>query len=157
VTRIGSARTLFVFGTILLAAHAVILAINPRATLLSNLITFLFLLIGAAVCLHGAFNREPETRPLWLLLGCGFLLAAIGQLGFTYFYFASHAQTQTQAINFDFFFFAYGIPILLAICSRNTDAGLKLFSWLDGAQALIAGMLAYPSPGDLRDRSPVLE
>src|SRR6202035_2043010 len=27
--------------------------------------------------------------------------------------------------------------------SRGTDAGLKSFAWLDGAQALIAAMLAY--------------
>jgi len=32
---------------------------------------------------------------------------------------------------------------MLAICSRSTDAGLKSFAWLDGAQALIAAVLAY--------------
>jgi signal transduction histidine kinase/CheY-like chemotaxis protein len=143
VTRTGWARSLFVVGTILLAAHAVLLALSPLATLPSNLITLLFLLMGLTVCLLGAFDKSPETRPLWLLFGCGFVLAAIGQLGFTYYYFAIHVQTQTQAINFDFFFFAYGIPILLSICSRSSDAGLKVFPWLDGAQALIAAMLAY--------------
>ena len=71
------------------------------------------------------------------------LLAFIGQLGFTYYYFGTGAQTQSQAINFDFFYFAYGIPIMLAICSRSTDAGLRLFPWLDGIQALIAATLAY--------------
>jgi signal transduction histidine kinase/DNA-binding response OmpR family regulator len=143
VTRINWARSLFVLGTILMAAHAAILILNPRATLLSNLITLLFLLMGVTVCLLGAFDKEPETRPLWLLFCCGFVLAAAGQLGFTYYYFAANVQTQTQAIDFDFFFFAYGIPLLLAICSRSTDVGLKLFPWLDAAQALIATMLAY--------------
>jgi signal transduction histidine kinase/DNA-binding response OmpR family regulator len=143
VTRTGSARSLFVLGTILVVAHAAILALNPRATLLSNLITLAFLLMGLVVCLLGAFERAPETRPLWLLFGCGFVLAAIGQTGFTYYYYTAQVQTQTHAINFDFFFFAYGIPILLAICSRSTDAGLKVFPWLDAAQALIAAMLAY--------------
>ena len=57
--------------------------------------------------------------------------------------FATQLHTQAQAINSDFFFFAYGIPVMLAICSRSTDAGLKIFAWLDGAQALIAAMLAY--------------
>ena len=32
---------------------------------------------------------------------------------------------------------------MLAICSRSTDARLKIFAWLDGAQGLIAAMLAY--------------
>jgi hypothetical protein len=71
------------------------------------------------------------------------LLAAVGQLGFTYYYFATQLHTQSQAVNSDFFFFAYGIPVMLAICSRSSDAGLKVFAWLDGAQALIAAMLAY--------------
>jgi signal transduction histidine kinase len=80
---------------------------------------------------------------LWLLLGLGFLLAAVGQLGSTYYDLATHLHIQTHALNSDFFFFAYGIPILLAICSRGSDAGLKIFAWLDGAQGLIAAMLAY--------------
>jgi signal transduction histidine kinase/CheY-like chemotaxis protein len=61
----------------------------------------------------------------------------------TYYDFGTHIHTQTQALNSDFFFFAYAIPVMLAICSRSTDAGLKSFAWLDGAQALIAAMLAY--------------
>jgi signal transduction histidine kinase/DNA-binding response OmpR family regulator len=61
----------------------------------------------------------------------------------TYYDFGTHLHSQTQAINSDFFFFAYAIPVMLAICSRSTDAGLKSFVWLDGAQALIATMLAY--------------
>jgi hypothetical protein len=73
----------------------------------------------------------------------GFLLAAVGQLESTYYDLATHVHTQTQALNADFFFFAYGIPIMLAICSRGSDAGLRIFAWLDGAQGLIAAMLAY--------------
>ena len=88
-------------------------------------------------------NESKETRPLWLLLGAGFFLATIGQLGWTYSAFAGRLHIRTTAFNFDFFFFAYGIPILLAICSKDKDAALKTFAWLDGAQALIAGVLAY--------------
>jgi hypothetical protein len=99
--------------------------------------------LGISGCLLGAYTESPETSPWWLLLGCGFLLAAVGQLESMYYDFATHTHAQTEALNSDFFFFAYGIPILLAICSRGTDAGLKVFAWLDGIQALIAGMLAY--------------
>jgi signal transduction histidine kinase/CheY-like chemotaxis protein len=139
----GAARSLFVAGAILLPAHLTLLFFCPRATLLSNLVVLLFLLMAVAVCLVGAFRRTPEGRPLWLLFGCGLLLAVVGQLGFTYYYFATYIHIQTTAIDFDFFFFAYGIPIMLAICSRSTDTGLKVFAWLDGAQALIAAVLAY--------------
>jgi signal transduction histidine kinase/CheY-like chemotaxis protein len=139
----GAARSLFVAGTILVAAHVTLLVFDPRALFPSNLILFIFVLLDVTVCLLGAYSESPETRLLWLLFGSGLLVAAVGQLTFTYYGFATHIHTQTQALNCDFFFFAYGIPVLLAICSRSTDAGLKSFAWLDGGQALIAAMLAY--------------
>jgi signal transduction histidine kinase/DNA-binding response OmpR family regulator len=139
----SAARRLFVMCAILVAAHAILLVFDPRATLPSNLFVLIFPLLGVTACVLGAYNESPEVRPLWLLFGCGLLIAAVGQLGFTYYYFVSQIHAQTQALNSDFFFFAYGIPILLAICSRSTDAGLRTFAWLDGAQALIAAMLAY--------------
>jgi signal transduction histidine kinase/CheY-like chemotaxis protein len=139
----GAGRSLFVAGTILVATHATLLLLDPRANLLSNLSILSMHLLGVTVCLLGACTESPETRPLWLLLGSGFLLAAVGQIGSTNYDFGTHIHIQTQALNPDFFFFAYGIPIMLAICSRGTDAGLKIFAWLDGAQGLIAAMLAY--------------
>jgi signal transduction histidine kinase/CheY-like chemotaxis protein len=139
----GAARNLFVAGTILVAAHATLLAFDPHALLLSNLLILVFDLLGLTVCLLGASSESPETRPLWLLFGCGLLLVVVGQLGWTYYDFAIQIHTQTLANNSDFFFFAYGIPVMLAICSRGADAGLRIFAWLDGAQALIAAILAY--------------
>ena len=139
----GTARSLFVTGTILVAAHAALFVFDVNTTFLSNLIIFMFPVLGVTVCLLGAYSESPETRPLWLLLGLGFLLATVGQIVATYYDLATQIHTQTHALNSDFFFFAYGIPILLAICSRGSDAGLKIFAWLDGAQGLIAAMLAY--------------
>jgi hypothetical protein len=124
-------------------AHATVLAIHPEATLLSNIFILCLLLLATALCLVGAHTECNEARPLWLLLGAGFLLATVGQLAWTYDAYAAHLRTHPQAFNGDFFFFVYGIPILLAICSRDKDAGLRTFVWLDGTQALIAAMLAY--------------
>jgi signal transduction histidine kinase len=137
------ARSLFVAATILVAAHATLLVLDPHAIFQSNLFILMYPFLGVTVCLLGANTQSPETRPSWLLFGCGLLIAAVGQLGLTYYDFGTQIRTQTQAINSDFFYFAYGIPVMLAICSRSTDAGLKIFAWLDGAQALIAAMLAY--------------
>jgi len=139
----GAALSLFVAGTILLAAHATLLVFDPSALFLSNLFLLIYPILGVTTCLLGAHRESKETRPLWLLFGCGLLVAAVGELGLTYDDFGTHVHTQTKALNSDFFFFAYAIPIMLAICSRSTDAGLKSFAWLDGAQALIAAMLAY--------------
>ena len=139
----GASRTLLMTATILVGAHATVLAIHPEATLLSNIFILCLLLLATALCLVGAHTECNEARPLWLLLGAAFLLAAVGQLAWTYGAYAAHLRTKPRAFNGDFFFFIYGIPILLAICSRDKDAGLRTFVWLDGTQALIAAMLAY--------------
>jgi hypothetical protein len=141
----GAVRSLFVAGTILAAAHVTLLVFDRHALFLSNLFNIMYPLLGGTVCLLGVYSKSPETRPLWLLFGCGLLVAAVGEIGLTYHDFGTHIRTETHANNSDFFFFAYAIPVLLAICSRTTDAGLKSFAWLDGAQALIATMLAYCS------------
>ena len=141
--RPGAVRNLFVVVLILVAAHATLLVFDPLALFLSNLFLLMYPLLGVTVCLHGAYSESPEARPLWLLFGCGLLIAAVGELGLTYKDFGTDIHTQNQALNSDFFFFAYAIPVMLAICSRSTDAGLRSFAWLDGAQALIAAMLAY--------------
>jgi signal transduction histidine kinase/CheY-like chemotaxis protein len=141
--RPAAARSLFLAGMILVAAHATLLVFDPLALFPSNLFLLMYPLLGVTACLLGAYRESPETKPLWLLFGCGLLVAAVGELGLTYHDFGTHIHTQTQALNSDFFFFAYAIPVMLAICSRSTDAGLKSFAWLDGAQALIAAMLAY--------------
>src|SRR6201997_920654 len=139
----GAARSLFVADMILVAAHLTLLIVDPGALFASNLLLLMYPLLGVTACLLGAYSESPEVRPLWLLFGCGLLVAAVGELGLTYNDFGRHIHTQTRALNSDFFFFAYAIPVMLAICSRSTDAGLKSFAWLDGAQALIAAMLAY--------------
>jgi hypothetical protein len=151
----GAARSLFVAVTILVAAHVTLLVFDPVALFPSNLLVLMYPLLGVIVCLLGAYSESPETRPLWLLLGSGLLVAAVGQLGVTYYDLATHIHTQTQAINTDFFFFAYAIPVMLAICSRGKEAGPKVFAWLDGAQALIAAMLAYLQLFLVRPRMPV--
>ena len=139
----GAARSLFVAGTILVACHESLLIFAPHALLLSNLLLLIYPLLGVTACLLGAYSESAEARPLWLLFGCGLLTAAVGELGLTYSDFGTHVHTQTQALNSDFFFFAYGIPVMLAICARTTDADLSIFAWLDAAQAIIAAMLAY--------------
>jgi hypothetical protein len=142
-SRSGASRTLLVTAMILVGAHATLLAIHPQATLLSNLFILCLLVLATTLCLVGAHTEATEAGPLWLLLGAGFLLATVGQLAWTYSAYAAQLRTHPRAFNGDFFFFVYGIPILLAICSRDTGAALRTFVWLDGAQAFIAAMLAY--------------
>ena len=103
--------------TILVAAHVTLLVFDPRALLLSNLFNIMYPLLGVTACLLGAYRQSPETRPLWLLFECGLLVAAIGEIGLTYYDFGAHIQTGPSTPTF--FFFAYAIPVMLAICSRG--------------------------------------
>ncbi len=154
-------RRLFAIGTTIVAAQLTLLILDPRATVLSNLIISIMAILAVTVCLLSAYIGSSQTRKLWLLLGSGFLLSTVGQIGATYYDLVSRTHRQTAALNSDYFFFAYGIPILLAVCSGGKDAGLRIFVWLDGAQALVAALLAYlqifsstPIQPQARHRSP---
>src|ERR1700691_2267455 len=113
-----AARSLFVAGTVLVAAHVTLLVFDPRALFPSNLFILMYPLLGVTACLLGSYSESREARPLWFLFACGLLVAAVGELGLTYSEFGTHTHTQTHALNSDFFFFAYALPIMLAICSR---------------------------------------
>ncbi len=141
--RPGKPRKLFAMSLFVFAAHTTLLVFYPHATLLSNLLIFWMMSSALVVCLFGARMDGEESRPLWFLLGSGFLLAIMGQVGWTYSASTANIHIQTKAFHFDFFYLIYCIPILLAICSRDKDAGLKTFAWLDGAQAVVATLLAY--------------
>jgi signal transduction histidine kinase/CheY-like chemotaxis protein len=138
-----AARSLFLACTILIVVHATLLAFHPHALVLSDVFNFFYPLLGVALCLLGASSEAIEARSLWLLFGTGLSLAAVGELALTYNDLANHLPVQTEAQKSDFFFFVYGIPVLLAICARGQDTGLKAFAWLDGMQAAIAAMLSY--------------
>jgi signal transduction histidine kinase/CheY-like chemotaxis protein len=139
----GAARMLFVVAMIMVATQAVLLGLNPAGTLQSNLFLCAYPILGLIVCLVGGSTESSESRPLWLLFGAGLLLALAGAIGMTFYDLRTQLHTQNQARPSDYLFFVYGIPVMLAICSRSTEAGLKSFAWLDGAQALIAATLAY--------------
>ncbi len=136
-------RSLFAVGTTIVAAQVTLLVLNPRATVISGLLISILALLAVTACLFGAYTESPETRKLWILLGSAFLLSMIGQVGATYYDLVWRTHTQTAALNSDYLFFAYGIPILLAICSGDKDADLRSLVWLDAAQAVVAAILAY--------------
>jgi signal transduction histidine kinase/DNA-binding response OmpR family regulator len=139
----SATRNLFLTGVILVVAHATLLAVNPHATFGSDVLNLLYPLTGAIACVLGARNEPREVRSLWLLFASGLFIAAVGELSLTYYDWVNPLHIQTEARKSDFFFFLYGIPILLAICDRGQDTELKLFAWLDGAQAIIAALLSY--------------
>ncbi|HEX4285169.1 MAG TPA: diguanylate cyclase [Terracidiphilus sp.] len=133
---------LFIACAASLIVQAISLVARPPHVVLSNLLIGLMGAFATLGCLWAARRYRP-ARKLWLLLGSGFLISVVGQILATYYEVSTGNSTQSTAINFDFLFFAYGIPILLAVCSGSNEEGLKSLLWLDTAQATIAATLTY--------------
>jgi diguanylate cyclase (GGDEF)-like protein len=136
-----SPRILFAACAISMTAQGVLMFLDPRAALASNVLIVLEFLFAAAGCLQCASRQNAETRALWILTASGLLLSIAGQIGSTY---DSLMNIQpTTATPADFFFLIYGIPVLLAISFTNDEADLRVLLWLDGAQAIVAAVLIY--------------
>jgi diguanylate cyclase (GGDEF)-like protein len=134
---------LFVACAAVATAQAVIICVRPHATLVSNSAISIGALLACLGCWNAARRSSKETRRLWILFATAFFVSTVGQIAATYHEQVTSSAIQTNAFNFDFLFFAYGIPILLAICSGAETSSLKAFLWIDGAQALVGAMLAY--------------
>src|ERR1700744_95612 len=135
-------RFLFYACAASMAAQAVSLYVSPNQSTLSNILIGVMGLLATAGCPFAA-RQSKGAGKLWLLLGTGFFLSVVGQLSSTYHEAVTGTNTQNTALNSDFLFFAYGIPILLAVCSGSNEEGLKSLLWLDMAQAVVAGALTY--------------
>ena len=132
---------LFALCAVSLLAQCVLIVVNPQAMVAFNLLIALEFSCAAAGCLRFASAQNTETRVLWILVACGFLLSVAGQIEDTCDLLAKIApSTATMA---DFFFLSYGIPVLLAISFTDDEADLRKLFWLDGAQALVAVVLIY--------------
>jgi diguanylate cyclase (GGDEF)-like protein len=92
-------------------------------------------------------GSETSGRPLrstWMLLAAGLLLWTFGIFLSAWEDLFQHLP-QSVAWFSDFAFFLYGVPVLLAISSISTRQRVRFFIWMDAAQALMTGYLAYIS------------
>ncbi|MES2222190.1 MAG: hypothetical protein V4587_14645, partial [Acidobacteriota bacterium] len=136
-----STRMLFAVCAVSLLAQGVLIVAYPQALVAFNLLIVLEFLCAAAGCLQFASSQNGETRVLWILVACGFLVSVAGQIEDTFDLLAKIApSTATMA---DLFFLSYGIPVLLAISFTDDEAGLRKLFWLDGAQAIVAVVVVY--------------
>ncbi|WP_181969900.1 diguanylate cyclase [Paraburkholderia sp. DHOC27] len=95
----------------------------------------------------GTARVEPFSGPLrsaWGLLAVGLLLWTIGMFLSAWEDLLQHLP-QSVAWFSDLAFFLYAVPVLLAISSISSRQRIRLFIWMDAAQALITGYLAYIS------------
>ena len=137
-----SARVLFAACAVTLLVQGVMVVLNPQSMVAFNALIALEFLFAAAGCFGCASTQNAGTRALWILVASGFFLSIGGQIQDTYDVLRHSAATSTATMA-DFFFLVYGIPILMAISFADEDADLRVLFWLDGAQAVIAGVLVY--------------
>lgn len=135
-------RFLFIACAGALAVQVIGLSATPAKATLSNVLIAAMGTLATAGCIFAAY-RFVESRKLWTLLGLGFLLSTVGQILSIAYELETGRNYQTTAILSDFLFFAYGIPILLAVCSGHNEEGLRSLLWLDAAQATLASVLTY--------------
>jgi diguanylate cyclase (GGDEF)-like protein len=112
----------------------------------STFASYPFLLLAPALacasCCWRAATEARESRSSWILLSAGMGLWTCGIALSAWEDIFQHIP-ESAAWFSDFSFFLYGVPVLLAISSVSAKQRVPFFIWMDAAQALLTGFLAY--------------
>jgi diguanylate cyclase (GGDEF)-like protein len=138
---------LALFAVLYLSLHAIGLRVFSSETA-SAFASYPFLLLAPSLAFAGCCWRagaeERETRSPWILLSAGMCLWTCGIVLSAWEDIFQHIP-ESAAWFSDFSFFLYGVPVLLAISSVSAKQRIPFFVWMDAAQALMTGFLAYVS------------
>lgn len=131
------------FAVAFLCLHAADTLLFPRvSTLMSYVFLTLAPICALLACGRYAFRFAGRLRTNWLLIVAGLSLWTIGMVISAWADLVEHANPNV-AFASDFVYFFYGVPILFAISLAPEDRRSWPFAWIDGLQAIIAGILAY--------------
>jgi diguanylate cyclase (GGDEF)-like protein len=112
----------------------------------ANGTSYAFLTLAAisalAACAVYVARTSGRLRTNWLLVLAGLSVWVIGVAISAWGDIVAQAS-RNVAFLCDFFFFFYGVPILFATCRPAEGHHARPFAWIDGAQAVVAGILAY--------------
>lgn len=120
------------------------LAFSAQATAVSYPFLLLAPSIALACSCWRAFTERDESRSHWVLFSAGLFLWTFGMFLSAWEDIFQHAPLSAAWFS-DFSFFIYGVPVLLAISLASTKQRIPFLVWMDAAQALLAGFLAYVS------------
>jgi diguanylate cyclase (GGDEF)-like protein len=121
-----------------------VLVFRAQATVVTYPFLVLAPLLACVSCYWRAATEAPASRSPWVLLSAGTFLWMCGISLSAWEDIFQHSP-QTAAWFSDFSFFLYGVPVLLAISSASAIQRIPFFIWMDAAQALLTGFLAYVS------------
>ena len=109
-------------------------------------ISYAFLTIAPVcalvACAVYAAGSSGQLRTNWLLVVDGLALWAMAMGISAWGDMVTHANRNVAFLS-DFVYFFYGVPILFAISQPAEGHHSWPFAWIDGSQAVIAGILAY--------------
>jgi diguanylate cyclase (GGDEF)-like protein len=112
----------------------------------ASTVSYVFLILAPAcalgACAWYAAHCSRQLRTNWLLVVLGLLLWTTAMAISAWGDIVAHASRNVAFIS-DFVYFFYGVPILFAISLTREDQRAWPFAWIDGLQAVIAGILAY--------------
>ncbi|WP_144151360.1 diguanylate cyclase [Paraburkholderia sp. BCC1885] len=134
---------LVLFAVAFLALHVIALRVLAyQATLVTYPFMVLAPLLACASCLWRATVEERATRSPWILLSAGMALWTCGIVLSAWEEIFQHLPESVAWFS-DFTYFLYGVPVLLATSSVSAKQRMPFFIWMDAAQALMTGFLAY--------------
>jgi diguanylate cyclase (GGDEF)-like protein len=126
-----------------LCLHAAGTLLFPFAT---TGISYAFLTMApvcaVVACTVHTADSSDQLRTNWLLIVAGLTFWAIAMAISAWGDMVAHANRNVAFLS-DFVYFFYGVPILLAISQPADRHHSWPFAWIDGSQAVIAGILAY--------------
>jgi diguanylate cyclase (GGDEF)-like protein len=136
---------LVLFAVAFASAHAIGPQVfHSEATRVSYPFMLLAPSLACGTCCWRAATEDRASRSAWILLSTGLLLWACGIFLSAWEDLFQHLPAGVAWFS-DLSFFLYGVPVLLAISSVSAKQGIPFFVWMDAAQALITGYLAYIS------------
>ncbi|MGF6721921.1 diguanylate cyclase (GGDEF)-like protein [Paraburkholderia sp. GAS41] len=140
-------NSLVLLAVLFVALHVISLLVFKSGAA-SAVASYPFLLLAPtlafASCCWRAGADEREWRSAWILLGAGMCLWTCGIVLSAWEDIFQHIPVSAAWFS-DFSFFLYGVPVLLAISSVSAKQRILFFVWMDAAQALMTGFLAYVS------------
>ena len=135
----GVPRRLLAAAVALPVLHLGLIIALAHPVFLSSLLLAVSSGIAAIACYWRSTLCTGATRTKWNFATIGLVLWTIGQMAYTY----EGSSASHAALPSDFYFFLYGIPLLLAISSSQTDHDYTSLLILDSIQAVLAVCLAY--------------
>ncbi|HKW64829.1 MAG TPA: PAS domain S-box protein [Candidatus Acidoferrum sp.] len=138
-----ASRKIFLLSAALLVCHFVALALH--ATIASNIIEFVLVLLVVAACFEAASRTAGYAQRFWRLMGAAFALYALGQAMATYYDSVLHASFDVYWPS-DILFLFHVAPMALALFLGDDSAESRIYRWqrwLDFLQIGIVSLSAY--------------